>query len=400
MKSLFPGYYRPTDDEFNALWAEAIFSFDTNVLLNLYRLDQGTAHRFLAAFRSLAGRVWLPYQVAKEFVANRVEVIRSQLDVYQAIRDDLKRHADQFKATYSRHPFIPVATLHAHFDAFVKKVGAELELAEKAHADTTHDDPVSRELDAIFGGSVGDRPTDDEHDRAVKECERRFAKGLPPGEKDKKKGEERQYGDALLWLQLVENAKKTKKPVVLVTDDAKTDWWLELHGKKIGPRPELAQEMHEKAGVAFYLYRSSQFIERMVKDTEPDKATVVEAVKLLEEIQRNLSENERTIRDILEEVSKTPEGVEFVRRLLHETNDARLMEEFAAQYPAELVRLFAPMRKQGDRTLSDRFFEQLLQARNRHFQLRDMGTVTITEPLWHGPNSNQPPNTEPKQPKS
>jgi hypothetical protein len=76
------------------------------------------------------------------------------------------------------------------------------------------------------------------------------------------------------------------------------------------------------------------------------------------------------------------------------------MKEFATQYPAELVRLFATMRKQGDRTLSDRFFEQLLQARNRHFHLRDMGMTTITEPLWHGPESNQPANTEPEPPKS
>jgi hypothetical protein len=79
--------------------------------------------------------------------------------------------------------------------------------------------------------------------------------------------------------------KETKQPVILVTDDAKTDWWLEVGGKKIGPRPELAQEMHEKAGVRFHLYRSSEFIKQVVKDSEPGKAKVVEAVKQLERVE-------------------------------------------------------------------------------------------------------------------
>lgn len=37
MKSKFRGYYKPTDEEFDTLWKNAVFVFDTNVLLNLYR---------------------------------------------------------------------------------------------------------------------------------------------------------------------------------------------------------------------------------------------------------------------------------------------------------------------------------------------------------------------------
>ncbi|MFM2060738.1 MAG: hypothetical protein RLZZ507_408 [Cyanobacteriota bacterium] len=37
MRDLFPGYYQPTEKEFAELWKECIFSFDTNVLLHIYR---------------------------------------------------------------------------------------------------------------------------------------------------------------------------------------------------------------------------------------------------------------------------------------------------------------------------------------------------------------------------
>jgi len=37
MKSLFAGYYRPTDTEFDELWKNCTFVFDASVLLDLYR---------------------------------------------------------------------------------------------------------------------------------------------------------------------------------------------------------------------------------------------------------------------------------------------------------------------------------------------------------------------------
>jgi hypothetical protein len=34
MKSLFAGYYRPTDKEFDELWKNCMFVFDASVLLD------------------------------------------------------------------------------------------------------------------------------------------------------------------------------------------------------------------------------------------------------------------------------------------------------------------------------------------------------------------------------
>ncbi len=59
MKNQFRGYVRYTDDEFKTLWSTATFSFDANVLLDIYRVNTATASAFLEALKSLKERIWL-----------------------------------------------------------------------------------------------------------------------------------------------------------------------------------------------------------------------------------------------------------------------------------------------------------------------------------------------------
>jgi len=43
MREQFPWFLDPTEEELQRLWDEATFSFDANVLLNLYRVDREAA---------------------------------------------------------------------------------------------------------------------------------------------------------------------------------------------------------------------------------------------------------------------------------------------------------------------------------------------------------------------
>jgi hypothetical protein len=45
MREKFSGYYRPTQEEFDKLWQEAILSVDANILLNIYRYSPETRAR-------------------------------------------------------------------------------------------------------------------------------------------------------------------------------------------------------------------------------------------------------------------------------------------------------------------------------------------------------------------
>ncbi len=93
MRKLFPGYYRPTDEEFDELWRQALFAFDANMMLNLYRYSETTRDQFLRILGSaeIRDRIWLPHQAALEYQRNRFTVIDTQRAAYRQIRDGLDK---------------------------------------------------------------------------------------------------------------------------------------------------------------------------------------------------------------------------------------------------------------------------------------------------------------------
>jgi len=65
----------PSPDVIKALWKEAIFVFDTNVLLDIYRSQPETRNLLLETLKGLENKCWLPHRVAYEFRRNRRSVI-------------------------------------------------------------------------------------------------------------------------------------------------------------------------------------------------------------------------------------------------------------------------------------------------------------------------------------
>jgi hypothetical protein len=59
MKSIFPGHYELAPNELRELWKEAVFVFDTNVLLNLYRYPQ-VGYPLRSRSHYILGSPWIP----------------------------------------------------------------------------------------------------------------------------------------------------------------------------------------------------------------------------------------------------------------------------------------------------------------------------------------------------
>jgi hypothetical protein len=87
MKKTFPGFYRPTPTEFSKLWQECIFTIDANVLLNLYRYSSRARGELIEILNQISDRLWVPHQAAFEYQSRRLDVISSQAEAYQKIRD-------------------------------------------------------------------------------------------------------------------------------------------------------------------------------------------------------------------------------------------------------------------------------------------------------------------------
>jgi hypothetical protein len=321
MRQRFPGHYRPTAEEFSELWEKALFVPDANVLLNLYRYSEATRKALLEIFEAVGDRLWVAYQTAYEFQVNRLGVIQQQADAYVAFEgtiDSIGKQLTSQAEVMKRHPIFESGALKAKANTIVNGLKKFLKEAQERDpglfttSEALVEDPIRSELDSLLEGRVGE-PFEAERLNAVfQEGRDRFEAKRPPGYRDEGKGDTRQYGDLVFWKQVMEKAKSAGRPIILITDERKDDWWWEFGGQTLGPRPELVAEMMDEAGVRFYLYPARRFMEEARGYLQ--RAVSEEAIEEVERLQRS-SEAEgeidvRETRDIVDWLSARAEGVE------------------------------------------------------------------------------------------
>ena len=277
MKDLFPGYYKPSDAEFEQLWQTCVFSFDANVLLKLFRVSKPTREFMLTVLRRLEDRIWLPYQYALEYHSNRLTVMREQEAALQLEKlgfNEFKKKVQLYKGIdHPLHNYEELQKIVDTAESALKDLIAGAGLEEyKADCDC-----LIEELAQLFSGRVGAKYDDNVFKTKVEDAKIRFEKKLPPGFLDaNQKGEPERYGDAIGWFQLLDYAGAEEKNVILVTDEADIDWWWREDGKTIGPPRNMVAEM-AAINSKFYLYSSKQFLVR-VEDFLSLKAANIEAM--------------------------------------------------------------------------------------------------------------------------
>lgn len=259
MRKLFFGYYDPSEEELRHHWDNSIFSFDTNVLLNLYTYSKETSDAILDVLQKNIDRLWIPYQVAMEYHKNRCGRIEKEVSKYEPVKKQLNAIKDSL-STKKQHPFIDSQLLD-DFTNVVEKIKEKLREGKETHKSLINCDPICEKITEIFDGKVGERPLEEELDKIYSEGAKRFKKKIPPGYMDKEdKPEPFCYGDLVLWKQLLSYSKDNQQSVIFVTDENKEDWWLKHDGKTLGPRPELLSEFKEVTGNSIYIYSTELFV--------------------------------------------------------------------------------------------------------------------------------------------
>lgn len=289
MKNLFPGYYQPNEDEFQSLWDSCIFTFDANVLLNFYRYTEETQSELFKIIDQLSDRLWLSHQSAYEFQINRISVISQQYAPYSMIQnlleDKRKEICDRIEKTPKHHPLLDKPELIEIVNHNFEQINEHLEDLKRSHPDYLTSDSIREKIDEIFQENIGPEYSEDKLIAIYSEGEKRFKVNIPPGYKDDKKNGFEKYGDLILWFQIIDKAKEIGKPIILVTDDQKEDWWFKVDGRTIGPRPELIQEFYKNTNLSFYIYESDRFMEFSRKYL--DKKVSEEAIKEIQIIRQS-----------------------------------------------------------------------------------------------------------------
>jgi hypothetical protein len=261
MRKLFPGYFTPSDEEFRALWGDAFFAFDANVLLDLYRSTAATQQVFFTVLEKIADRVFLPHQAAGEYLKNRLRVISFRSDQYGRIKSESGNLAKTVESIVHEHAILNGAEIAEVARESADTISSLIDAAAADEPDLLRADGLLSRVSKLFEAATGQPYPSARLKDIYAEGAQRYAQGVPPGYKDDKKGNPEKYGDLLIWFQLIDQAKTTKKPVIFVTGEAKEDWLLQHKGDTLGPRPELRQEMMNAAGVHFYMYTTPRFLE-------------------------------------------------------------------------------------------------------------------------------------------
>ena len=277
MRNAISEYIGMTDEEKSELWEECTFVFDTNILLNLYRYTKKTRDSLLKSMSNLQGRVWMPYQVAYEFMKDRADVVFETINNY----DELKADANNFVKKCSdllriKNEEKEIAKLEKQIIEWIDNVRAKNLVVNKLENDT-----ILQEILQLFEGKTGDQCV--EWEEIKKQGEERYKKQIPPGYKDAIKSDGKQdnncYGDYIVWTQIMDYAKNDKKDIIYVTNDQKEDWWERHKGKTIGPRVELIKEFRDKTQQKFYMYTMEQVL-KVIEEKQGKKVddSVIEEV--------------------------------------------------------------------------------------------------------------------------
>jgi hypothetical protein len=279
MKDLFKGFYHPTPDEIGSLWQNAVIVFDTNVLLDFYRVSTTGYTEMMSLFKSLSDRLWIPYHVAAEYHKNIFKVLLSQRNIYNSAIENLGK----FKKALSEgrtHPYLEgelktrLADLYKESNDYFneqKRVFDEEILYGKRR------DEIAKLY--ISGKNIG-KADKSIVEIAEKEGPSRFQKEMPPGFKDAGK-KTNKFGDLIVWKSMIDFSKTAKKPLLFVTSDTKTDWFYCIEGDRVVPDPRLLNEFISESGQHIYIYSFAQFLHRAKEQK------IIVGDVLIEEISRN-----------------------------------------------------------------------------------------------------------------
>nr|WP_276510303.1 PIN-like domain-containing protein [Paenibacillus qinlingensis] len=273
---------------------------DTNTLLNTYKMTPDARSQFLRVLQTFKNRLWMPYQVGKEFYFNRQFVIETELKSLQnskqyfkngldALVTGVEKSAIRFRSQLAADLQNELNELKEKLSIMIDKCPDKMDRKEYFDGPLLKaEDPISKGIFEIFGDNVGDGFHPVELLKIYEEGNKRYALSIPPGFKDAVNKEDyRKYGDLVIWKELMEKATEESKPIIFITDDVKPDWWVRYNELK-RPHPELLNEFYRISGQYVQIYTYNEFIDQATKliIDFPESAKAVEEINSINEVER------------------------------------------------------------------------------------------------------------------
>ncbi|MEG4521017.1 MULTISPECIES: PIN-like domain-containing protein [unclassified Microcoleus] len=350
MKDLFPGYYSLSEQDYLELWSKCTFIFDTNVLLDFYEYNNETRQEYFTVLETIKDRLWIPHQVALEYHKNRITRIIQVESKFDTAKSDLDKIANETtKKLFENFNFrgLPPEVLQELtedvkrvFDTFWDKLTSCSE--ELIQINGT--DQIRDKITDLFQEKIGESPTNQEELAQIYlEGEKRYKICRPPGFLDRDKDKinncythkglvfQRQYGDLILWKQLLKQVKsKSLSHIIFITRDNKDDWWRKGGKKTIGPHPELVEEILDAGASMFHMYWPDRFLHFAKKYLQQEIKE--ESIQQVEEVSVSNSLSEPELDDNFSRQLSAIDsyGLSNIERLIASNNPLSNIERLVA----------------------------------------------------------------------
>jgi hypothetical protein len=267
LRDQYEHFYLQDEDAQRAAMTTGIVTPDTNVLLDLYRFQAGARDKLFGALETLGDRLWIPYQVGQEFHSRRLDVIKDQEQYFDTTQRDVKALINGLRDKVKMFPTRiglgedRVREIQDSIGSLSSALAGEIAKAKGANAVRLKDrdsDKVLARLESLLDNRVGGPMAPAEIAESRREALMRVDMKIPPGFEDASKADP--TGDYLVFSQLMTKAMDHKRPVVLITDDEKPDWYRRQQGVPFGARAELREEMMAVAGVPLLIITTETFL--------------------------------------------------------------------------------------------------------------------------------------------
>lgn len=284
----------PSPDVIKALWKEAIFVFDTNVLLDIYRSQPETRNLLLETLKGLENKSWLPHRVAYEFRRNRRSVIAEAnfnlSELQKTFDENFQDFISNVEKNLNNIRNFPADAIYKIVNSYQEANTENKKSIEAIVQDfpkfNEHDE-ILENIKRIYVSNVGLPYSSEDLEEIIKEGKKRIANNIPPALTDSSKGtEEDQLGDFIIWKQIIDYSRKNKKNIIFVTSEKKSDWWIKEKGRRLGLPYILLEEFSIKTNSQkIHMYHVTQFLQMYKENINPKievNAAIIEDINALQ----------------------------------------------------------------------------------------------------------------------
>jgi len=272
---------------------KAIYIIDTNALLLPYTTSSKSIEEIKKVYGKLISKnkLFIPSQVAREFAKSRPEKIK---EIFQQLNRKQNKIQKLFSGKYpllsDSKEYQEAVEMEEKIDSSLKDYSKKLSEVIGQIKNWTWDDPVTKAYNSIFEEKII-VDVEETKEKIKSDLAFRYSHKIPPGYKDDGKPDDG-IGDYLIWLNILELAKKLNKDVIFVSGDEKSDWFHRSENQSLYPRFELVSEFREKgAKKSFHIIKLSELLEifgadeTIVKELELEEKTTRYAAPLSTNLQ-------------------------------------------------------------------------------------------------------------------